>query len=45
MTKLADIADKKSEAHMLELLNRVTLDVIIKVRPLIKKQQKKMQFI
>ncbi|XP_019738247.1 cholesterol 24-hydroxylase [Hippocampus comes] len=31
MTKLADIADKKSEARMLELVNRVTLDVIIKV--------------
>ncbi|XP_077366679.1 cholesterol 24-hydroxylase-like isoform X1 [Festucalex cinctus] len=31
MTKLADVADKKSEARMLDLVNRVTLDVIIKV--------------
>ncbi|XP_077408258.1 cholesterol 24-hydroxylase-like isoform X2 [Vanacampus margaritifer] len=31
MTKLADVADKKTESHMLELVNRVTLDVIIKV--------------
>ncbi|XP_061560138.1 cholesterol 24-hydroxylase-like [Phycodurus eques] len=31
MTKLADIADKKSEARMLELVNRVTLGVIVKV--------------
>ncbi|XP_061126475.1 cholesterol 24-hydroxylase-like isoform X3 [Syngnathus typhle] len=31
MTKLSDIADKKSEARMLEMVNRVTLDVIVKV--------------
>ncbi|XP_061667632.1 cholesterol 24-hydroxylase-like [Syngnathoides biaculeatus] len=31
MAKLADVADRKSEARMLELVNRVTLGVIIKV--------------
>nr|XP_061806420.1 cholesterol 24-hydroxylase-like [Nerophis lumbriciformis] len=31
MTKLSDIADKKTEANMLELVNKVTLSVIIKV--------------
>nr|XP_033504800.1 cholesterol 24-hydroxylase-like [Epinephelus lanceolatus] len=31
MTKLTDIADSKTEAHMLRLVNFVTLDVIAKV--------------
>ncbi|XP_077442861.1 cholesterol 24-hydroxylase-like [Stigmatopora argus] len=31
MGKLSDLADKKSEAHMLELVNKVTLGVIVKV--------------
>uniref|UniRef100_A0A7N8WKV1 Cholesterol 24-hydroxylase n=1 Tax=Mastacembelus armatus TaxID=205130 RepID=A0A7N8WKV1_9TELE len=31
MSKLTDIADSKAETHMLNLLNRVTLDVIAKV--------------
>ncbi|XP_054617636.1 cholesterol 24-hydroxylase-like [Dunckerocampus dactyliophorus] len=30
-TKLSEVADRKAEANMLQLVNRVTLDVIIKV--------------